>query len=151
MNLEADQARNNVADESDASNSIQNPPNSPEYLQVRIPHEVATEHLITKKFYVDDQMLCFVCCKDVCREKGKEYYTSVTIHEVATIDKANQLYRFENCNICSIGLLRMFGRRNCRLCRCDACDRLPDRRCDECENNHLGYRCCSRIRRASSL
>lgn len=137
--------------ESNESNSIENPPNSPEYLQVRIPHEVATEHIMVKKFYVDAQMLCYVCCKDFCRQKGKEYCTSVTIHEVTTIDRANEMYRFENCDICSIGLMRMFGRRNCRVCRCDACDRLPDRRCNKCEDSHLGFRFYSRIRRVSSL
>lgn len=141
----------NDGNESDESETMENPPNSPEFNIIRIPREVETEHVMVNKFFVDGKMLCYHCCWEYCQENGKEYCDSFFLHCVVRIDEANEMYRFENCDNCSIGMLRMFGRRNCPTCHCDACSRSPEGRCGQCENNHLTFVSSTRRRRASSL
>lgn len=137
-------------DRGSASNLPANPPNSPEFEVINRPREVETEHVIVCKLYVDGKFFCRGCCMNYCHENGREFYESIYVHKIVRIDLANEMYRFENCGICSIGLMQIFGRRNCPVCRCVACNNMIEERCDACNNNHLQTYITTRRRKVLS-
>lgn len=120
-------------------------PNREEFIE-NIPREVATEHIQTRKCSIDAIDMCEPCCLTYCRENGIHRYTKVFTHDVMKQRDIDERYAVEKCAKCQIGLMAIFGWRNCPACHCERCNALPSGtgRCAACERCQLTY--CLTIR-----
>lgn len=100
-------------------------PDSPDVEIVNIPREVDTEHVQVRKSVIDGFNMCDPCCIVYCREHRIAYYERMVKHEVLSYGDAIDLYAVEKCAVCSIGLMSIFGWRNCPSCRCQQCSQMP--------------------------
>lgn len=113
---------------------------------IPFPREVATEHIQVKKCSIDASDMCEPCCIAYCRENDLQRYQRVFIHDVMNLQDAAAKYENEKCERCQIGLMGIFGWRNCPACRCEQCRALPMGvgRCVTCMRTQLTY--CLTIR-----
>lgn len=112
---------------------------------VNIPRE--TEHTITYKYTVDGKTLCEPCIDTYCRRNGIETYIYQYRHEVFALSPLIRTMHDEGkCDICSLGLMRVLGRRDCPVCYCAHCavSDFPER-CESCQRMYSDTRniaCC---------
>lgn len=119
----------------------QEEPNEFEELPViiRVTREVKTEHSVIRKFSIDNKFFCYICCMRYCHRNGKQYYNKYFVHEIFTIEEAKNVYNTQKCENCHIGLMGIFGRRDCPNCKCNACDEMNFDRCEDCDAHCLEY------------
>lgn len=105
---------------------------------VDIPRE--TEHIVVTKYWVDKKNLCGQCVYTHCHRIGVEKFDAHFSHDVVTIPIARALYEDSKCDICSIGLMRVLGQRDCPTCHCAACEELvfPEK-CVDCQHKRTKF------------
>lgn len=98
-----------------------------------------TVHIRVRKFRANDKFLCYYCVDKFLHDDDRMFGYIHTIHDVLSLEKANDRYKNEKCENCCIGLMNIFKRKDCPFCQCDTCDPLSDIRCMKCICDSLEY------------
>lgn len=126
-----------IESESENEDSIE--VNEPVGLTYSLPGDTQTVHIRVRKFRANDKFLCHYCVDKFLHDDGRMFGYIHTIHDVLSLEKANDRYKNEKCENCCIGLMNIFKRNDCPFCQCDTCDPLSDIRCMKCICDSLEY------------
>lgn len=96
------------------------------------------KHVRVHKYRVDGKFHCGFCVTTTLQRLDMMFAQVHTIHDVMSAETANKLYETEKCEVCQIGLMSIFNRKDCPLCQCDDCTRL-EHKCLKCACDSLEY------------
>lgn len=104
--------------------------------EVYMPRE--TEHLVSTVYFVGGKNLCGHCIFPYCSDNGFDRFESRFKHDVVTTSEVRAIYAETICGVCSVGLMRVLGRRNCPTCHCEDCAKsdFPEH-CRKCQTSRI--------------